>query len=204
MHVIKEQLGQQMLGTVGLLDAQVFHVLLQGGSFWVGLRVAGTVDRETGLLPFNKGGQVAGVLEVRAFGSGRGAVAAQGQHIAHTGLLQLVQDAGGTGLVIAHADQVGQGGHADLVLDIIGHFYGGNAAGGTACAKGDADKIRVQGAHGLQGGFHLVHLGGLLRREALDGKDAALVLEFFRDRHGRLLYIVHLRRRHPACRQMPR
>ena len=44
MHVIKEQLGQQMLGTVGLLDAQVFHVLLQGGSFWVGLRVAGTVD----------------------------------------------------------------------------------------------------------------------------------------------------------------
>ena len=45
MHVIKEQLGQQMLGTVGLLDAQVFHVLLQGGSFWVGLRVAGTVDR---------------------------------------------------------------------------------------------------------------------------------------------------------------
>ena len=44
MHVIKEQLGQQMLGTVGLLDAQVFHVLLQGDSFWVGLRVAGTVD----------------------------------------------------------------------------------------------------------------------------------------------------------------
>ena len=66
-----------MLGTRCLLDAQVLHIVQQGVGLGVALRVAGTVDGEIRLLPFNKGGQVTGVLEVGAFGAGRAAVTAQ-------------------------------------------------------------------------------------------------------------------------------
>ena len=68
MHVVKEKLGHKMLGTGGLLDPQILNIVQQGVGLGVSLRIAGTMYREIRLLPFNEGGQVARVAEVRAVG----------------------------------------------------------------------------------------------------------------------------------------
>ena len=109
MHIIEEQLGQQMLGTRCLLDAQVLHIVQQGVGLGVALRVAGTVDGEIRLLPFNKGGQVTGVLEVGLSGRA-GLRSPRRASIADADGLQLVKDFGSAGLVVAHADEVCQRG----------------------------------------------------------------------------------------------
>ena len=90
MHVVKEKLGHKMLGTGGLLDPQILNIVQQGVGLGVSLRVAGTVYREIRLLPFDEGSQVACMAEVRAFGPGGAAVAAQGQYIADTDSLKLI------------------------------------------------------------------------------------------------------------------
>ena len=197
MHIIEEQLGQQMLGTRCLLDAQVLHIVQQGVGLGVALRVAGTVDGEIRLLPFNKGGQVTGVFEVGAFGADRAAVTAQGQHIANADGLQLVKDFGSAGLVVAHADEVCQCGNVQLVLDVVRYLGGGNAARRAARAESHADEARSQRLHLLQRVLELVHLGGLLRGKAFNRENAALSFELFGDRHFFLLIVTPQVRRNP-------
>ena len=183
MHIIKEQLGQQVGGTGLLLKAQVGNILGQGSGFGVAFGVAGSVDIKFRLGLPHKLGQVACVGKVRAFGAGGGAVAAQSQHVAHTGGIQLVQQLGGLCLIAAHADHVGQRLYVQVVFQEFGHFHSGNAARGAACTVSNADKIRVKGAHGAQGVLHFIKVGGLLRGEALDGKHARLALEHLGDLH---------------------
>ena len=197
MHIIEEQLGQQMLGTRCLLDAQVLHIVQQGVGLGVALRVAGTVDGEIRLLPFNKGGQVTGVPKVGAFGAGRAAVTAQGQHIANADGLQLIKDFGSAGLVVAHADEVCQCGNVQLVLDVVRYLGGGNAARRAARTEGDADEAGGHGLHLAQGVLELFHLSGLFRREAFDRENAALSFELFGDRHFFLLIVTPQVRRNP-------
>ena len=142
------------------------------------------MNRKMRLFVFDEMRKVAGVGKIRAFGAGGGAVAAQRQHVPHADGIQLVQHRSGGGFVIAHADQVRQGGNVQLVLDKIRHVHGGNTARRAARTEGDADKIRVQLLHGGQGGFHFVHLGGLLRGKALDGKNTALSLKHLGNGHS--------------------
>ena len=196
MHVVKEKLGHKMLGTGGLLDPQILNIVQQGVGLGVSLRVAGTVYREIRLLPFNEGGQVACMAEVRAFGAGGAAVAAQGQYIADTDSLELVENLSRADLVVAHADQMRKRGDLQLVLDIVGNLGSGNTAGRAACAEGDADEPGVERLHLLQGGFQLVHLGGLSRRKAFDRENTAFSFELFGDRHLLLLVITPQERRH--------
>ena len=202
MHVVKEKLGQQVLGTGGLLDAQVLNVMQQAVGLWVALRVAGTVNGKFRLLPFDKGRQVAGVFEVGALRAGRAAVPAQGQHIPDADRFQLIQNLRCTGLVVAHADQVRQRGDMQLVLNVVGHLRGGDAARRAACTEGDADEAGVHGLHLAQSVLELIHLGGLFRREAFDRENAAFGFELFRNRHFLLLIFTPQNRRSP--RKFPR
>lgn len=132
MHVVKEKLGHKMLGTGGLLDSQILNIVQQGVGLGVSLRIAGTMYREIRLLPFNEGSQVACMAEVGTFGAGGAAVAPQGQYIADTDSLKLVEDLSCANLVVAHADQMRKRGDLQLILDIVGNLGSGNAAGRAA------------------------------------------------------------------------
>lgn len=115
---------------------------------------------------------------------------------------QLIQNLRCTGLVVAHADQVRQRGDMQLVLNVVGHLRGGDAARRAARTEGDADEARVHGLHLAQGVLELIHLGGLFRREAFDRENAAFGFELFRNRHFLLLIFTPQNRRSP--RKFPR
>ena len=87
-------------------------------------------------------------------------------------------------------------GDLQLVLDIVGNLGSRNAAGRATCAEGDADEPGIERLHLLQGGFQLVHLGGLFRRKAFDRENTAFSFELFGDRHLLLLVITPQERRH--------
>ena len=89
-----------------------------------------------------------------------------------------------------------------LVLNVVGHLRGGDAARGAARTEGDADEAGVHGLHLAQDVLELIHLGGLFRREAFDRENAAFGFELFRNRHFLLLIFTPQNRRSP--RKFPR
>ena len=168
-----------------LLVAQVGHIGGERFRFRVAFRVAGARKADVRRGVADKVHQVAGMVEVGAFGPQRGAVAPQSQHIPHAGGAQGFQLGGGLLAVAAHAQHMGQRLDAQLVFEEAGHLHRRHPAGRAACAVSDADKVRVQRLHAAQGVLHGGKFGGLLGREALDGKNAGFLPVQLRDgRHG--------------------
>lgn len=174
VEVVKEHLGAQVGGAGLLLDLQHLHIRPEGGTLRVLLRIAGAGEAEGAVMAPDKGGQIAGVVEVGELLDVGVPVAPEDHQIAHPGGKELIQAVLNARPVGPHTGQVGQGLNIQLIFQVGGHLAGGDAAGaGAAGGAGDADKVGMNRLHLLQGLLKGLPLQLLLGGEELHRKDAA-------------------------------
>ena len=124
-----------------LLIAQIFHILSKAGCLGMAFGVAGRMNIELRLIFPHKGSQITGVDKILALRASRRAVAAQCKDVAHTGLIEFIEQCGSLLFITAHAEHMGKRFNIQLILEKFGHLYGGDAAGTSACAISHADEI---------------------------------------------------------------
>ena len=185
--VVENHLGSQEVGTGVHLFLEILDVFALVGTFGVLFGVAGGSDAEVCAAILQFADQFYGVVVV-AVGTAvgdqfRSEVTAEGHDVSDTCSLHVFDALLHGFLAARHASQVGQHGHAELGLQILGNFQG-VLADAAACAVGDAHKGGAKGSDRFGGVFHAFKTGFLLGREHFEGQGHLILLENINDFHG--------------------
>ena len=163
--VVKEELGDQVVGAGLLLEVERAEALLLRGGLDVPLGVARGADAELGPAVAQVGDKVGRVAEVARLAPG-GAVAAQGEHVLDPGLPERVDVGVHVIARRAEAGEVREGGDAEVALYRGGDGHGVRRVARAAGGVRDRDPVRAVPRHLAR---HLV--GGLQGKLPLGRED---------------------------------